>query len=192
MSWSKVYGALSSVASFLANVVKIGGGLAAVLIWAAGQNWVASLGPSLGWVNAPSPLSWTLIVVLCVGCAWTGIAVGRRMAEGRVKRPLKPRKMPVMDLILLELFAHAVDAGSLDSDKAHQMLEHMRKNASDPSWADTVMCKGYTMVQVKAGFARLSELDLIEYGYLNYYLSTDGLAYYDKHGKAIRKVLGRH
>lgn len=190
MSWLKVYGGLSSVASFLANIVKIGGGLAAVLAWTFGQNWIASLGPSLSWVNAPSRLSWTLAAVLCLGCAWTGVVLGRRMAEVRVRHPPKPRKMPIMDLILLKLFAHAAGGGSLDSDKAHDMLEHMHKNACDPSWADSVMCKGYSMVQVKAGFARLSDYDLIEYGYLNYYLSKDGLAYYDKYGDAITKILG--
>lgn len=190
MSWFKVYGGLSSVASFLANIVKIGGGLAAVLAWMYGQNWIASLGPSLSWVNAQSRLSWTLAAVLCLGFAWTGVAWGRRMAEVKVKRPPKPRKMPIVDLILLELFAHAVGGGSLDSNKAHEMLEHMHKNASNASWADSVMCKGYSMVQVKAGFARISDYGLIEYGYLNYHLSKDGLAYYDKYSDAITQILG--
>lgn len=190
MSWSKVYGGLSNVASFLANVVKIGGGLAAVLAWAFGQNWIAGLRPSLSWVNAPSRLSWTLIVILCFGCVWTGIVVCRRVTDGRSKHPPKPNKMPIMDLVLLELFAHVVDGGSLDSDKAHQILEHMHKNASNPSWANSVISKGYTKVQVKAGFARLSSLYLIEYGYLNYHLSENGLAYYDKYGETIAKLIG--
>lgn len=190
MNWSKAYGVLSSGATFISNLFKIGGGIGAVMVWAFGQDWVASLTPRLAWVNARCNLSWTLVAFGCLGCAWTGVAVGRRLVSAQETRVPSPRRMHVLDLILFELFAQVAEGGSMDASQAHEVLEHVRKSPPSPEWARSPVSRGYSMVQVKAAFVRMSERRLIDYGYLNHHLSPAGLKYYDKHATAIAEILG--
>jgi len=186
MNWAKRYGQLKDVVSFLANIVKIVGGIATLAVWLSAQNWIAGLSPRLSWVNAPSSVSWTFIVILAFACAWTGVSVGGFLHKAQIKRVPKPEKLPILDVVALVLLAHKSEG--LDSEEAHELLERLH-NSRKPERAANPLYRGYSLVQVKAAFSRLSKLNLIDF-WSSYSLSDAGVAYYDQHKQALEDLAG--